>query len=227
MALNIRNSEAGRLAAELARFSNAGTFAAARMRCVSYDVDCPRSMPTAHSPLGHAPDTRPPPSWPNRPGSRAAETSAGGRGLHPRRSTSDVCDSRHHELTTRSRRADGTPLEMRHGVDMLENRPGRRAFLRATGSLAGTAAASCTSARAGNRDVPTSRGHQPRGAMPYAGTVRARLASEIASSNWLLGCETLDRDFAGMSEARRWRRAWPASARRATIALGDHRPGTP
>jgi hypothetical protein len=33
-------------------------------------------------------------------------------------------------------------------------------------------------------------------ALPYLGTVKARSTSEITSSNWLLGCETLDRDFA-------------------------------
>ena len=32
--------------------------------------------------------------------------------------------------------------------------------------------------------------------LPYIGTVKARSTDEIASSNWLLGCETLDRDFA-------------------------------
>jgi hypothetical protein len=32
--------------------------------------------------------------------------------------------------------------------------------------------------------------------LPLIGTVKSRSTSEIASSNWLLGCETLDRDFA-------------------------------
>ncbi|MBC7941050.1 MAG: beta-galactosidase [Chitinophagaceae bacterium] len=32
--------------------------------------------------------------------------------------------------------------------------------------------------------------------LPYLGTVKARSTNEIESSNWLLGCETLDRDFA-------------------------------
>lgn len=32
--------------------------------------------------------------------------------------------------------------------------------------------------------------------LPYLGTIRARGTDEIVSSNWLLGCETLDRDFA-------------------------------
>ena len=32
--------------------------------------------------------------------------------------------------------------------------------------------------------------------LPVIGTVKARTTDEIASSNWLLGCETLDRDFA-------------------------------
>lgn len=31
--------------------------------------------------------------------------------------------------------------------------------------------------------------------LPRLGTVKPRSASEIASSNWLLGCETMDRDF--------------------------------
>lgn len=33
-------------------------------------------------------------------------------------------------------------------------------------------------------------------ALPYIGTVKARSTDDITSSNWLLGCETLDRDFA-------------------------------
>lgn len=32
--------------------------------------------------------------------------------------------------------------------------------------------------------------------LPYIGSVQPRLATEIESSNWLIGCETLDRDFA-------------------------------
>ena len=32
--------------------------------------------------------------------------------------------------------------------------------------------------------------------LPYLGSVRARSTAEITGSNWLLGCETLDRDFA-------------------------------
>jgi hypothetical protein len=32
--------------------------------------------------------------------------------------------------------------------------------------------------------------------LPYIGTIAARSIDEITSSNWLLGCETLDRDFA-------------------------------
>ncbi len=32
--------------------------------------------------------------------------------------------------------------------------------------------------------------------LPYIGSVRPRSTSEIEGSNWLLGCETLDRDFA-------------------------------
>lgn len=32
--------------------------------------------------------------------------------------------------------------------------------------------------------------------LPVIGTVKARSTDEISSSNWLLGCETLDRDFA-------------------------------
>lgn len=33
-------------------------------------------------------------------------------------------------------------------------------------------------------------------ALPWIGSVRARSTDEITGSNWLLGCETLDRDFA-------------------------------
>jgi hypothetical protein len=32
--------------------------------------------------------------------------------------------------------------------------------------------------------------------LPYLGTVKSRSTNEIESSNWLIGCETLDRDFA-------------------------------
>jgi hypothetical protein len=32
--------------------------------------------------------------------------------------------------------------------------------------------------------------------LPYVGTVKSRSTSEITGSNWLIGCETLDRDFA-------------------------------
>ncbi len=32
--------------------------------------------------------------------------------------------------------------------------------------------------------------------LPYLGTVKPRSTAEIESSNWLIGCETLDRDFA-------------------------------
>ena len=32
--------------------------------------------------------------------------------------------------------------------------------------------------------------------LPYLGTIQTRTAKEIESSNWLIGCETLDRDFA-------------------------------
>ena len=32
--------------------------------------------------------------------------------------------------------------------------------------------------------------------LPYIGTIRSINASEVTSSNWILGCETLDRDFA-------------------------------
>ena len=36
--------------------------------------------------------------------------------------------------------------------------------------------------------------------LPYLGSVQSRTASEIESSNWLIGCETLDRDFANYEE---------------------------
>lgn len=35
-----------------------------------------------------------------------------------------------------------------------------------------------------------------RVSLPYLGTVQARSTKEIESSNWLIGCETLDRDYA-------------------------------
>jgi hypothetical protein len=38
--------------------------------------------------------------------------------------------------------------------------------------------------------------------MEWIGTVRPRAAGEIASSNWRLGCEVLDRDFADFGEYR-------------------------
>ncbi|MEJ7586985.1 MAG: hypothetical protein WKI04_05430 [Ferruginibacter sp.] len=32
--------------------------------------------------------------------------------------------------------------------------------------------------------------------LPYVGSVKPRSTAEIESSNWMIGCETLDRDFA-------------------------------
>ncbi len=43
-----------------------------------------------------------------------------------------------------------------------------------------------------NLDVP----------LPFAGTLRARSTQEISGSNWLLGCETLDRDYADWDQYR-------------------------
>ena len=58
-----------------ARFSRAGTFAAARMRCVSYVVDCPRSMLAVSMPTRGRPLVPSPATWPRRdadPGSATA-----------------------------------------------------------------------------------------------------------------------------------------------------------
>ena len=41
-------------------------------------------------------------------------------------------------------------------------------------------------------------------ALPYVGTVRARSTKEISRSNWLLGCETLDRDFADYDQYKEY-----------------------
>ena len=41
-------------------------------------------------------------------------------------------------------------------------------------------------------------------ALPYLGSVKARNASEIESSNWLIGCETLDRDFADYDQYKEY-----------------------
>ena len=41
-------------------------------------------------------------------------------------------------------------------------------------------------------------------ALPYLGTVKARSTCEIESSNWLLGCETLDRDFADYDQYKEY-----------------------
>ena len=40
--------------------------------------------------------------------------------------------------------------------------------------------------------------------LPYLGTVRARSTKEIEGSNWLLGCETLDRDFADYDQYKEY-----------------------
>lgn len=39
---------------------------------------------------------------------------------------------------------------------------------------------------------------------PYAGSVRARSTGELGSSNWLLGCETLDRDYADYDQYKEY-----------------------
>ena len=41
-------------------------------------------------------------------------------------------------------------------------------------------------------------------ALPYLGSVKPRSTSEIESSNWLLGCETLDRDFADYDQYKEY-----------------------
>ena len=41
-------------------------------------------------------------------------------------------------------------------------------------------------------------------ALPYLGSVKSRSTREIESSNWLLGCETLDRDFADYDQYKEY-----------------------
>jgi hypothetical protein len=41
-------------------------------------------------------------------------------------------------------------------------------------------------------------------ALPYVGSVKPRSAGEIDSSNWLIGCETLDRDFADYDQYKEY-----------------------
>jgi hypothetical protein len=41
-------------------------------------------------------------------------------------------------------------------------------------------------------------------ALPYIGSVKPRSADEIESSNWLIGCETLDRDFADYDQYKEY-----------------------
>ncbi len=40
--------------------------------------------------------------------------------------------------------------------------------------------------------------------LPFIGSVQSRNASEIESSNWLIGCETLDRDFADYDQYKEY-----------------------
>ena len=40
--------------------------------------------------------------------------------------------------------------------------------------------------------------------LPYLGTVKPRSTAEIESSNWLIGCETLDRDFADYEQYKEY-----------------------
>jgi hypothetical protein len=41
-------------------------------------------------------------------------------------------------------------------------------------------------------------------ALPYIGSIKPRNATEIESSNWLIGCETLDRDFADYDQYKEY-----------------------
>jgi Beta-galactosidase len=41
-------------------------------------------------------------------------------------------------------------------------------------------------------------------ALPYIGSVKSRSTSEIQGSNWLIGCETLDRDFADYEQYKEY-----------------------
>lgn len=40
--------------------------------------------------------------------------------------------------------------------------------------------------------------------LPYIGSVRARNAIEMEYSNWMIGCETLDRDFADYEQYKEY-----------------------
>ena len=40
--------------------------------------------------------------------------------------------------------------------------------------------------------------------LPIIGTVKSRNANEIESSNWLIGCETLDRDYADYDQYKEY-----------------------
>lgn len=78
---------------------------------------------------------------------------------------------------------------------MIEN--SRRGFLLGGSAFIGSMLMPMTGARA--QQLETGRYRVVTNldvALPYAGTVRPRSTSEISGSNWLIGCETLDRDFA-------------------------------
>jgi hypothetical protein len=69
--------------------------------------------------------------------------------------------------------------------------------------MAAAAAAGCMGVSAVSLDSSPDRVKSPlRVDMEWIGTVRPRAAGEIASSNWRLGCEVLDRDFADFGEYR-------------------------
>ena len=44
----------------------------------------------------------------------------------------------------------------------------------------------------------------PQNGYRFAGKLKTRSASEIHTSNWTLGCETLDRDFANYHEYKEY-----------------------
>jgi hypothetical protein len=85
---------------------------------------------------------------------------------------------------------------------MNTNLPDRRNFLIGTTVLAGAAAAGSATPV-----LETSRNRvvtNLKVTLPYIGTVKARSTKQIESSNWLLGCETLDRDFADYEQYKEY-----------------------
>lgn len=78
---------------------------------------------------------------------------------------------------------------------------GRRTFLAAAGAI--SAGSMLRSQAAFGQVIETSKDRVVTSLdvrLPYIGSVRPRGTANIAGSNWLLGCETLDRDYANYDE---------------------------